>query len=361
MPQEIEELLAELSEAPGPSGFEGAIRAVVRRELTPLCDEVETDGLGSLIARRGPAEGRPRIMLSAHMDELGLMVRRITSDGFVMFQPLGGWLDQALINQRWRILTSSGPVLGVTGIKTVHVMKPDERERVFKRESMFIDVGARDKADAEERLDIRPGDPVSPESAFATMGGGELFLGKAWDDRIGLGVAIEAMRTLHDEPGPNTVYAVATVQEEVGLRGAGTSAHHVAPDVGINIESGVAGDYPGISEDEAQERLGRGPAIFLHDSSMLPNLKLRDFVMQVASEAAIPLQFNVLTGYGQDGAAMQQAYSGAPVINITVPTRYLHSHNSVIARADFLAAVRLVTEVVRRLDGDTVAELRRFD
>ena len=363
VPRDVEGLLAELSEAPGPSGFEGAIRAVVRRELAPLVDEVETDGLGSLIARRGPADGHPRIMLSAHMDELGLMVRRITSEGYVMFQPLGGWLDQALINQRWRILTSQGAVLGVTGIKTVHVMKPEEREKVFKRDSMFIDVGAHDKADAEQRLGIRPGDPIAPESSFASMGGGELYLGKAWDDRIGLGVIIEVMRALYEQPArkPNAVYAVATVQEEVGLRGAGTSAHHVAPDVGINLESGVAGDYPGISEDEAQERLGGGPAIFLHDSSMLPNLKLRDFVMRVASEAGIELQFNVLAGYGQDGAAMQQAYSGAPVINITVPTRYLHSHNSVISRSDFLAAVRLVTEVVRGLDADTVAELRRFD
>jgi endoglucanase len=361
VPDHIATLLAQLSEAPGPSGFESGIRAVVRRELTPLADEVATDGLGSLIARRGAPDAHPRIMLGAHMDELGLMVRRITADGFVMFQPLGGWLDQALINQRWRILTSRGEVLGVTGIKTVHVMKPDERERVFKRDGMFIDVGARDRSDAEERLGIRPGDPVSPESRFATIGGGDLYLGKAWDDRAGLGVLIEVMRALHDDALPGTVYGVATVQEEVGLRGAGTSANRVAPDVGINLESGVAGDYPGISEDEAQERLGRGPAIFLHDSSMLPNLKLRDLVVDVARESSIPLQFNVLTGYGQDGAAMQQAYSGAPVINITVPTRYLHSHNSVISRSDFLEAVRLVTEVVRHLDAETVARLRQFD
>lgn len=361
MANDIERLLAELSEAPGPSGFEGAIRAVVRRELTPLADEVETDGLGSLIARLGPPEGSPRVMLSAHMDELGLMVRRITAEGFVMFQPLGGWLDQAMINQRWSILTRNGPVLGVTGIKTVHVMKPDERERVFKRDSMFIDVGARDRADAEERLGIRPGDPVAPESHFATMAGGDLYLGKAWDDRAGVGVLIEVLRGLREGPGPNTVFASATVQEEVGLRGAGTSAHRIAPDIGINLESGVAGDYPGTSEDEAQERLGRGPAVFLHDSSMLPNLKLRDLAMEVAADAGIGLQFNVLTGYGQDGAAMQQAYGGAPVINVTVPTRYLHSHNSVISRGDFLGAVTLVTELVRRLDAATVAELRRFD
>ncbi|MFN8585906.1 MAG: M42 family metallopeptidase [Dehalococcoidia bacterium] len=361
MADDIERLLAELSEAPGPSGFEGGIRSVVRRELAALVDDLETDGLGSLIARLGDAEARPRVMLSAHMDELGLMVRRITSDGYLMFQPLGGWLDQALVNQRWRVLTSRGEVLGVTGIKTVHVMKPDERERVFKRDGLFIDVGARDRADAEERLGIRPGDPVAPLSPFATFAGGELLLGKAWDDRAGVGVLIEVLRRLQAEPGPNTVYGAVTVQEEVGLRGAGTSANRVAPDIGINLESGVAGDYPGISEEEAQERLGRGPAIFLHDSSMLPNLKLRDLVVEVAGDLGVDLQFNVLTGYGQDGAAMQQAYGGAPVINITVPTRYLHSHNSVIHRGDFLGAVTLVTELVRRLDAVAVEELRRFD
>jgi len=151
------------------------------------------------------------------------------------------------------------------------------------------------------------------------------------------------------------------VQEEVGLRGAQTSAWSVEPDVGFSIESGVAGDYPGISEDEAQERLGGGPGIFLHDSSMLPNNRLRDLVMDTAREIGQPLQFNVLSGYGQDGAMIQKTRSGVPSINITVPTRYLHSHTGVIHRNDVAGAIRLVTEVVRRLDEETVARLRSFD
>jgi endoglucanase len=226
---------------------------------------------------------------------------------------------------------------------------------------MFIDVGARNREDAEQRLGVRPGDPVVPDSRFTPLAGGELYLGKAWDDRVGIAVMIEVMRALREgPPGVAATFAVATVQEEVGLRGAETSAYQVAPDVGINLESGVAGDYPGISEDEAQERLGGGPSLFLHDSSMLPNLRLRDFVLAVAQDLGIAVQFNVLTGYGQDGAAMQRSRGGAPAINIAVPTRYLHSHNGLIARTDVAATIRLVSEVVRRLDGEAVTALRDF-
>jgi putative aminopeptidase FrvX len=361
MADRVETLLGELSEAAGPSGFEGPVRSVVRRELTPLADGIETDGLGSLIARLDGAAGTPRVMLAAHMDELGLMVRRITPEGYLKFQTLGGWLDQAIVNQRWRVITSAGSVLGVSGIKTVHVMTAEARNRVFTRDDLFIDIGATSAEDAQERLGVRPGDPIVPDSRFEAMAGGSLYLGKAWDDRAGVGVLIEAVRALREAGHPNAVFAAATVQEEVGLRGAETSAHTVAPDIGINLESGVAGDYPGIGPDEAQERLGGGPAIFLHDTSMLPNLKLRDLCIEVARETGIPLQFNVLSGYGQDGAMVQRAGSGAPAINVTVPTRYLHSHNGVIHREDFDRAVTLVTALVRRLDASTVEALRSFD
>ncbi len=358
------QLLEELSNAFGPTGHEGAVRAIVRREMNSLADFVETDGIGSLIARIGlESDDVPRIMLSAHMDEVGLMVRQITAEGYLTIQPLGGWLDQALINQRWVVMTRSGPIPGLTGIKTPHVMQSDARTQVFKKESMFIDVGAENKEDAEQRLGIRPGDPIAPDSRFQEMAGGELYVGKAWDDRAGVAGLIEVARALREsaDPLPATIYLVATVQEEVGLRGAHTSSFHVMPDIGINLESGVAGDYPGITKDEAQEELGKGPTVFLHDSSMLPNLRLRDFFVDTAAELEMPLQFNVLSGYGEDGAEMQKAGSGAPSINIAVPTRYLHSHNGVIHRDDFANAVRLVTEVVRLLTPETVSALTTFD
>ena len=357
----VESLLEELTNAYGPSGFEGPVRSIMRRELLPLCDHMETDGVGSLMARLGEDDGGPRIMLAAHMDELGLMVKFVTAEGYVRFQPLGGWLDQALINQRWVILTKNGPVHGITGIKTVHVMAPEARTQLFKREQMFIDVGASSLQDAEERLGIRPGDPIAPDSRFTPLSGGSLYLAKAWDDRVGLGVMVEAVRRLQAAPPPNTIYAVATVQEEVGLRGAHTSSYQIQPDIGINLEAGVAGDYPGITQDESQERLDKGPAIFLHDTSMLPNIKLRDLLIDVARENHIPVQFDVLSGYGEDGAEMQRSRGGVPTINIAVPTRYLHSHYGIISRKDFDRTLELIVAVIQRLDPATVHSLKSFD
>ena len=357
----VEKLLEELTNAFGPSGFEEAVRSVMHRELNPLVDHLETDGMGSLIGRLGAAEAGTRIMMAAHMDEVGLMVKFVTADGYVRFQPLGGWLDQALINQPWEIQTNKGRVEGISGIKTPHVMNTESRTQVFKKEQMFIDVGASSLEDATDRLGIRPGDPIAPISKFTKLAGGSLLLGKAWDDRVGLAVMIEVMRKVKLDKSERSLYAVATVQEEIGLRGAHTSSYQVDPSVGINIEAGVAGDYPGISQDEAQEKVGKGPAIFLHDTSMLPNIKLRDQVIAVAGKKNIPLQFNVLSGYGQDGAEIQKTGSGVPVINIAVPTRYLHSHYGVISKDDFDNTVALVTAFVESLDGETVRRIRSFN
>ena len=357
----IESLLEDLTNAYGPSGFERDVRSIMQREMSLHCSHLETDGIGSLIARLSDKDDHPRIMMAAHMDEVGLIVKLVTSEGYVRFQALGGWLDQALINQPWVILTRNGPVQGVSGLKTVHVMTPEARNQIFKRDQMFIDVGASSQEDAEERLGIRPGDPIAPDSRFTRLSGGSLYLAKAWDDRVGLAVMVEVMRRLKNSTPNNTLYAVSTVQEEIGLRGAHTSSYQVEPDIGINIEAGVAGDYPGISQEESQERLGKGPTIFLHDSSMLPNLKLRDLFIDTAKDKEIPLQFDVLSGYGEDGAEMQKSRGGAPAINIAIPTRYLHSHYGIISRQDFDHTLELIIAVVQRLDATTVQNLKSFD
>ena len=354
------ELLEELTNAYGPSGFEGPVRDIMRRELGPLSDHVEVDGIGSLIARKNGTSDSPRIMIAAHMDEVGLMVKYVTDEGYIKFQTLGGWLDSAMVGQRWVILTQKGPVHGITGMKTVHVMTPEERTAGFKRDDMFLDVGAKNKEHAEVLLGIRPGDPIAPDSKFEALNGSDYLLGKAWDDRVGLAIMIEVMRSIQESPIQGTLFAVSTVQEEVGLRGAKTSSFLVNPDIGINIESGVAADYPGITQDEAQERLGNGPGIFLHDTTMLPNLKLRDLVIEVAEKNNIPLQFEVLAGYGEDGAEMQRAFGGAPVVNVSVPVRYLHTHNGIIHRRDIDQTAQLVAKLVQRLDYDTVNRIARF-
>jgi len=357
----LESLLLELSNAPGPSGFENPVREIMKRELSPFVDSLNTDGMGSLIGIKNGSSSSLNIMLSAHMDEVGLLVRYITDEGFIKFQNLGGWLDQAIIGQRWQILTSKRTVLGITGIKTPHVMSTDERGKVFKGENLFLDVGAQNKADAENRLGIKPGDPIAPVSDATRLNDSEFILGKAWDDRAGLAVLVGVMESVKDSDLPFNICAVATVQEEIGLRGAHTSSYAVNPDIGLNLESGVAGDYPSISQYEAQEKLGDGPAIFLHDSSMLPNLKLRDFVIDTAKDSDINLQFNVLSGYGQDGAEMQKSFEGAPAINITVPTRYLHSHNSIISIKDVEKAIGLVGQCILQLNLEKIKNLKNFD
>ena len=359
-PDRVVRLLEALTNAPGPSGFEGPVRAIVERELRDLGAEISHDGLGSVIGEvPGPEDG-PRIMVTAHLDEVGLMVQYIRPDGFILFKKLGGWFDQALVDQRWTIVTSHGDVLGVTGLRTVHVSRAESGNRVWGLNELFIDVGARSREDADA-MGIRPGDPIAPWSPFTVLPN-DRYAAKAWDDRVGLAVMLEALRRIREESlaVPGLLFFVATVQEEIGLRGAKTSTPMVNPDLGISIEAGVSADYPGARPDQAQERLGNGPGIFLLDSSMIPNRKLRDFFFDVARDEGIPLQADVLTGYGEDGAEIQKFDTGRPAVNITVPTRYLHSHTGVIQRSDFDGAVALLIAVLERLDAETVEQLSGF-
>jgi endoglucanase len=336
------------------------VRDILMREFHAAGLEVSNDGMGSII---GVLQGRtdgPRIMLAAHMDEVGAMVRYVTPEGMVKFQLLGGVLDQALVDQRWTILTAKGPVTAVSGLKSIHVTPTEERSRVTPREDVFLDVGAKSKQEAEA-LGIRPGDPIAPASSFASLASGR-YVGKALDDRVGCVMLIETLRRLKEQgiKTPNTIYFVATVQEEVGLRGAHTAVAAVKPDLGLSLEAGLATDHPGGRPDYAQERLGAGPVIFLADSRMLVNLKLRDFLQQVAGENDIPLQTEVTSGSSEDSAEMQAFGAGLPAANIAVATRYLHAHNSVIERSDLDSAIDLLVKVLTRLDARKVAEISRF-
>jgi putative aminopeptidase FrvX len=350
-------LLKELSDAPGPSGFEEPVRKVMVREMKPLADEITYDGLGSVIARQGSSG--PRIMLDAHMDELGGVVRRVTPEGFLSMQMLGGWLDQALPDQRWVILGSKGPVLAVTGIRDIHVVPAEERTKVYPRESLYLDIGARTAADVAA-LGVGPGDPVVPDSSFELLNGAQRYLGKAWDDRLGCAVLIEAMRRLRASGHPNQVFFTATTQEEIGLRGAHAAADRVKADIGIALEGGVTGDSPGRNQEETQEHLGGGPALFIYDASALPSRRLSALTRTVAADKSIPLQLDLVTGYGDDSAEIQKSNGGVPTVNLVAPVRYTHAHNGVLDRADFDHLVDLVVALIERLDAPTVARLRDF-
>ncbi|MBC7522478.1 MAG: M42 family metallopeptidase [Sandarakinorhabdus sp.] len=351
-----ERLLAELADAAGPPGFEEPVRAIMVDRLKPLADSIRYDGVGSVIAQHGKTG--PRIMLDAHMDELGGVVRRVTPQGFLSMQMLGGWLDQALPDQRWVIIGSKGPVKAVTGIRDIHVVPADERSKVYPRDTMYLDVGARTAADVAA-LGIGPGDPVVPDAPFTVLAN-QRYLGKAWDDRVGLAVVIEALRRLRASGHPNQLFVAATVQEEVGLRGARTSADIIKPDIGIAIEGGITGDSPGRNPEETQGVLGAGPGLFLYDSSTIPNRKMVALVRKVAADNGIPLQLDLVQGYGDDSAAIQATNGGVPTVNLVVPARYTHAHNGVIDRKDFDGMVDLVVALIGKLDASTVAALRDF-
>ncbi len=209
-------------------------------------------------------------------------------------------------------------------------------------------------------MGIGPGDPVVPDSPFTVMNGTNNYLAKAWDDRVGCGVVVEAMRRLASMPHPNQIVWTITTQEEVGLRGAETAAAAVKPLLAIAIEGGITGDVFGGHPEETQARLGGGPGIFLYDSSALPNRKLVDLVKRTASEKSLPLQTDLVQGYGDDSAALQRSNGGVPSVNLVVPIRYTHAHNGIMNRRDFDQMVDLLVALLQKLDGAAVARIRDF-
>jgi len=351
------ELLRSITNAAGAPGFEEPIRKVMLDAMKPYASSIAFDGLGSILATQGSTG--PRIMIDAHMDELGGVVRRVTPRGLLTMQMLGGWLDQALVDQRWTIVGSKGPVRAVTGIRDVHVVPPEERTRVYSRDSLFLDVGATSEAEVAA-LGIGPGDPVVPDAPFEVMNGTQNYLAKAWDDRVGCGVAVEAMRRLASAPHPNQIVWAITTQEEIGLRGAHTAVEIAKPELAIAVEGGITGDVFAGRPEETQVKLGAGPGLFLYDSSALPNRRLVAFVREIAAAAKLPLQLDVVQGYGDDSAELQKALGGVPTVNLVVPVRYTHSHNGIINRRDFDQMVDLLVGILQKLDAPAVKRLRDF-
>lgn len=349
-------MLKELAEAPGVPGQEAQVRKVMRRYLEPL-GEVLTDNLGSIIGRKAGDAAGPKIMLAGHLDEIGFMVTRITDEGYLKFQTLGGWWEQVMLAHRVEVQTRSGPIIGVIGSKPPHILTPEERSKVVDKKQMFIDIGASSRAEAES-WGVRPGDAVTPWGPFAQMHNPDLIMAKAWDNRFGCALAIEVLRRLQDQDHPNSVFGVGTVQEEVGLRGAVTTTNVIQPDIGIALDTGIAGDMPGISPDDAAGKLGGGPVLLLYDGSMIPHTGLRDLIIDVATEANVPLQFDKMAGGGTDAGRIHIFGAGVPSVVIGIAVRYIHTHTAIMHRRDFDQAADLLVALIKRLDAPTVAELK---
>jgi len=347
------ELMKKMMETFGPSGFEKEINRLVKKEVESFADEVFTDRLGS-VAFTLDGDG-PKILLTGHTDEVGFIVSSITDDGYLTFNPLGGWWDQVLLAQRVIVRGKKGDQLGVIASKPPHVLSPDERKKLVEKKEMYIDIGASSKEEVEE-AGIRIGDPVVPWSPFEIVRNERIAMGKAFDDRIGAYVIIEAMRRIKEQKlmHHNKVIGAATVQEEVGLRGAQTIAHKVNPDAAIVLEVDIAGDVPGIKPHEAPTKLGKGPGLGTYDRSMIPNQAFKEFVIDTAKQAQIPLQLSQMAGGGTDGGRIHLNASGCPTVVLTVPTRHIHSHVGLLNLKDVENAIRLLVELLKKLDWNTV-------
>lgn len=349
-------MFKDLTDAKGIPGHEKEARDVMERYIKPYADEVFTDNLGSLIAKKTGDENGPKIMVAGHLDEVGFMITRIDDKGFIYFQTVGGWWSQVMLAQRVTIMTNKGDVTGIIGSQPPHILSPEARKKPVDIKDMFIDIGASSKEEALE-FGVKPGDSVVPYFEFTQLKNEKMLLAKAWDNRIGCAIAIEVLKQLKGTDHPNVVYGVGTIQEEVGLRGAKTSTNTIKPDIGFGVDVGIAGDMPGVSDKDADSKLGDGPQIILYDASMVSHKGVRDFILNTADEHDIPYQYATMSGGGTDSGSIHLTANGVPSLSITVATRYIHSHAAILHRDDFENAVKLIVEAIKKLDNEKVKEI----
>jgi len=358
------EFLEKMCNAFGPPGHEIEVAKIVKNYVKDFSDEVFNDKTGSLIFKIG--DSGPKIMIAGHIDEIGFLVTGIDKLGYLTFNQIGGWWDQSLLTQIVLIRTKKGDTFrGVIAAAPPHILPAEARTKVVTKDKMFIDVGCKSKKEIQG-LGIAIGDPIIPDAKFEILkrtqiikkGTEEqknnvtLVMGKAFDDRIGAFIAAEVIRQLKEEKisYPNQIYGVATVQEEVGLRGAQTAAQIIKPDIGIALEVDIAGDVPGVSKLKAPSEMSKGVSILAGDASMIPNPRLRNFVIEIAKELKIDYQDSVVMGGGTDAGRIHLTGPGCPSIVLSIPTRHIHSHNGILDLGDVEKAIKLIKEVIIRLD-----------
>jgi tetrahedral aminopeptidase len=328
----MKSLIQKLVETTSPSGYESQIRQVIRAEIEPFTDQVRVDALGSLIAETGSSDGK-KIMLSAHMDEIGVMVTHIDENGFIRFIPIGGVRPVNCVGGRVRFLN------GQAGV--IYMEKLDDANRMPSFDQLYIDVGASSK----EQVSLRVGDAGAFERPFLDLG--DRLVSKAMDDRIAVAVLIETMRRIHEEKIsiPNRLIFVFSVQEEVGVRGAQTAAFGLEPDFGLAVDVTAVGDTPKGLKMEVG--LGKGPAIKVRDAGMLSDPRVVEWMVQTAEKAGLPYQLEVLEGGSTDARAIQLSRAGIPAGCLSIPCRYIHSPSEMVDYSDVQNAVSLMVELLR--------------
>jgi len=337
------QLLSQIVKIPGAPGFEEKIRNFLIAEIAPLVDDFYVDNIGNLVAvKKSKVENAPKLMLSAHMDEIGFIVTHIDEQGFLRFHTLGGFDPKTLTAQRV-IVHGKKDLVGVMGSKPIHVMSPEERNAVPKIQDYFIDLGL-SKAEVEEFISV--GDAITRERELIELG--HCVNAKSIDNRICVYILVELLKHLKGENLPIEVYAVFTVQEEMGARGAVTATHAINPDFALALDTTIAYDVPGAKPQEMVTKLGFGPAIKLLDSSVISDRRMVAFLKQVAENNSIKWQYEILTGGNTDAGPMQRSgKNGAIAGAISIPTRHIHQVIESAHKQDVVEAVNLLFESVK--------------
>lgn len=345
------EFLKEITDIQGTSGNEGAVRDYLRKKYEGVADKIECDHLGSLMATLNGTG--PRILAVGHMDEVGFIVRHITSDGFIKFSRCGFFFITGVLSQHFTILTDKGEV------DALCALGPGSFGKEFPElDQLVLDVGCTSKEEAVN-LGIQIGDFIVPKGNFTQLGPDKKYLvNKAWDNRIGCAVSLRIMEALKNENHPNTFIGGGSVQEEVGTRGAKTLGYLSCADLAFSIDVGTADDTNGAPHEGIS--LGKGPELCLMDSSTISNRKLLKFAISVAEECRIPYQVSIMKHGGTDASEFQYTKNGMPVLLINVPSRYAHTPTSMIHYDDYINTIQLMVEIIKRLDQDKVDEIRTF-
>ena len=338
------ELLNKICTTPGTSGFEQRIRAVVLEELQGLTDEVEMDNMGNIYAiKKGKSD--KRVMVGAHMDEIGFIVTHIDDKGFIRFHTLGGFDPKTLTAQRV-IIHGKKDVIGVMASKPIHVMTPDERNKIAKTSDYFIDTGL-SAEEVKELVEI--GNPITREREFIEMG--NCVNGKSLDNRLAVFILIETLKKLKGKEIPFDLYGVFTVQEEVGIRGANVSSMRINPDFGFGLDTTIAFDLPGAAEHEMITKLGEGTAIKIMDAATICDYRMVDFMKKTADKHKIKWQPEILTAGGTDTAGIQRMTEGGSIAGaVSIPTRHLHQVIEMANKDDIQGSIDLLTACITDLD-----------
>jgi len=342
------DLLKNLCETPGVPGHEERVRDLIMAQVEGLFDEVTTDPMGSLLCmRKADREDAPKVMLLCHMDEIGFLVSHISDKGYLYLQPVGGFDPRNLFSRRVLVCTDQGDLKGVMnpGGKPVHIASPEDRKKIPEVGEFFVDLGMGEAA----KDVVKVGDYVVMDEPFIEIG--DKFVSKALDNRIACWLGVEVMRALGEKGRSVELHVVFTCQEEVGLRGARTSSHRVQPDIGIGVDTTLACDTPGIPDHFSTTTQGRGFGLHVRDSSFIADKALVREIEDIAIAQDIPYQRTMLAAGGQDGAAAQQAASGARAVGIVVGTRYIHTVTEMIHKTDLQAALDILVAYLAAQDG----------